>query len=493
MADITWSYSDLTLTISGTGPMPDYTIDTKPPWDEYNELLPDVLMANRKIVIGEGITRIGNYNFSGFHFYSVSLPQSLVSIGKSAFSASKLKEVVLPYGLLTIEEDAFANTNLTEIVLPNGIRSVGSHAFYLTDITSAHIPASLIGIGEAAFYSRKLTDITVDSGNPGYYAADGVLMYAYNNEVALCQYPAGKEDTSYTAPKGTTIIWPSAFYYSDKLTEVSLPDSVHEIGESAFESCIALLHITIPESVLSIGESAFFDCESLTTVTMLPMTPPTLGESAFDFCPALTAIVVPKWRGYAYRTAEVWSDYASLITSERDFDLRSWIVGLVLGLVEDPLPMNAGPAIEPPEPPREPTSYSYNGVILPKLPEWDRESYPYAIIRRYEGNMFNGYVETTELHLMQKLDIFAKATYTDGTGVVNWYRGSIGDVYYSVEHKRDEKVSDWGAPSTYEAAYQFAFNSAIWTNSDLIAATEENGVAAGDIYLPKSYPEPIYE
>lgn len=29
---------------------------------------------------------------------------------------------------------------------------------------------------------------------------------------------------------------------------------------------------------------------------------------------------------------------------------------------------------------REPIAYSYNGVILPKLPEWDRERYPYAFI-----------------------------------------------------------------------------------------------------------------
>ena len=29
---------------------------------------------------------------------------------------------------------------------------------------------------------------------------------------------------------------------------------------------------------------------------------------------------------------------------------------------------------------REPIAYSYNGVILPKLPEWDSETYPYAMI-----------------------------------------------------------------------------------------------------------------
>lgn len=28
----------------------------------------------------------------------------------------------------------------------------------------------------------------------------------------------------------------------------------------------------------------------------------------------------------------------------------------------------------------EPTMYSYNGTVLPKLPEWDKTAYPYAVI-----------------------------------------------------------------------------------------------------------------
>lgn len=55
-------------------------------------------------------------------------------------------------------------------------------------------------------------------------------------------------------------------------------------------------------------------------------------------------------------------------------DLKSWLYGFVLGLTEMPLPLKIG------EKPTEPIAYSYNGVILPKLPEWDREAYPYAVI-----------------------------------------------------------------------------------------------------------------
>lgn len=32
------------------------------------------------------------------------------------------------------------------------------------------------------------------------------------------------------------------------------------------------------------------------------------------------------------------------------------------------------------ETPTEPTMYSYNGTVLPALPAWDKETYPYAVI-----------------------------------------------------------------------------------------------------------------
>lgn len=52
-------------------------------------------------------------------------------------------------------------------------------------------------------------------------------------------------------------------------------------------------------------------------------------------------------------------------------DLKSWLYGFCLGICGKPLPLAAK---------KTPTAYSYNGVVLPKLPEWDREKYPYAVV-----------------------------------------------------------------------------------------------------------------
>ena len=48
------------------------------------------------------------------------------------------------------------------------------------------------------------------------------------------------------------------------MTEITIPDSVTEIGGGAFERCSSLTEITIPDSVTKIGDSAFSGCSSLT-------------------------------------------------------------------------------------------------------------------------------------------------------------------------------------------------------------------------------------
>lgn len=53
--------------------------------------------------------------------------------------------------------------------------------------------------------------------------------------------------------------------------------------------------------------------------------------------------------------------------------LKSLINGLLCGLVT---PGRLG---------RTPVAYSYNGVELPKLPEWDKTAYPYAVIYYFPG------------------------------------------------------------------------------------------------------------
>ena len=132
-----------------------------------------------------------------------------------------------------------------------------------------------------------------------------------------------------------TSIGPYAFYKCTGLTSVTIGNSVTSIGNSAFAGCSGLRSIVIPNSVISIGPYAFYECTGLTSVTIpnsvtsiesgafrycISLTSVTIGNSvtsiglqAFEGCRSLISIYVPCGTLDAYKNAEGWSDYASLI------------------------------------------------------------------------------------------------------------------------------------------------------------------------------------
>lgn len=100
-------------------------------------------------------------------------------------------------------------------------------------------------------------------------------------------------------PDTVTSIGGGVFYNNSKLTSVTIPDSVTSIGDGAFYGCSSLTAITIPASVSSIGKRAFLDCTSLTKITFLGE-PPTLDAEEADstFENTATIYYVPGMPGW---------------------------------------------------------------------------------------------------------------------------------------------------------------------------------------------------
>lgn len=102
--NLTWTLDGYTLTISGTGPMYDYSEENPAPWVEFKGQFVYVK-------IEEGATSIGAYAFAEIsRLYSVYIPASVTNIGSKAFSASSslTDDIYLMGSMLTIAEDAFA-------------------------------------------------------------------------------------------------------------------------------------------------------------------------------------------------------------------------------------------------------------------------------------------------------------------------------------------------------------------------------------------------
>lgn len=85
---------------------------------------------HKTIVVGEGVTYIGNYGLFGcYNATSVTLPSTLKRIGNDAFNGCKsLTAIEIPDSVTYIDDGAFATVPLASIELPQGLEYIGSKA-----------------------------------------------------------------------------------------------------------------------------------------------------------------------------------------------------------------------------------------------------------------------------------------------------------------------------------------------------------------------------
>ncbi len=164
--NVKWSYSNGTLTISGTGKMSDY--DTKDaPWssdyceDNYGEYYEDYFENRvKKIVVESGVTYIGKDAFGDLdRVTSVTLPSTVTAIGAEAFEGMEyLTSITLPSKLKTIGYAAFEDCGFTAITIPSTVTSIGKEAFAeCNGLTTITFKGNAPTIGTNAFEDVRAT------------------------------------------------------------------------------------------------------------------------------------------------------------------------------------------------------------------------------------------------------------------------------------------------------------------------------------------------
>lgn len=316
--NLTWNLTDGVLTISGTGAMADYEyVDggfSSAPWNDYREKI-------SSLEFQLGVTSIGKYAFYQCrHLTTVTLPSSVISIGRNAFDGC---------------------ANLISATIPNSVTTIGWYAFSAcTNLSSVTIPESVTELGIWPFqHCSGLTSIDVASTNPKYSSTNGVLFY--KTESSLLKYPAGKPSASYIIPDNTTSISDYAFEGSTHLTSVTIPNSVTDIRSYAFRNCENLASLTIPNSVTRIGGYAFLYCTGLTSVICKAITPPTIESTAFYGVDISIPLYVPAQSLAAYKAADVWKDFGTILPIEEDTRVLSIAEAINVGMALDSMATSA--------------------------------------------------------------------------------------------------------------------------------------------------------
>lgn len=303
--------SGKTLTISGTGVMPDFNFPegNLAPWWNYEALGMLTSFGNfklegelKKVVIKDGVTNVGDYAlFCLPAATQVTLPDSVTRIGRYGIAmCSKLTGMSIPKGVTEIGDFGLAGNGLTAVTLPDGLQSLGRGAFdSCTSLTNTTLPAAITAV-------------------PGKCFADctKLLTADYKGEVTTIgehAFEGCKSLVTAPIPATVTELGASAFNGCVALTDVTLPAGVTAIPDACFQGCTALKDMKLPGTVTSVGHNAFTGCTALKDVRCYGA-PPTVepaGAAEHSFEPAIVTIhynpdpvygwtfdADGKWQGY---------------------------------------------------------------------------------------------------------------------------------------------------------------------------------------------------
>ena len=315
------------------------------------------------VTIPNSVTSIGSYAFDGCKsLTSVTIPNSVTSIGKWAFGdCSSLTSVTIPNSVTSIGSSTFSGcSSLASVTIGDGVTSIGNYAFYnCSSLTSpvynahcfAYMPTSYSGAyaipegikqiaGGAFFGCSSLTSVTIPNcvtsiGDQAFEECSNITSVIWNAK-NCSSYNFGSQVTSFEFGNEVEVVPSSLCKGMEKLTSITIPNSVISIGSSAFEGCSnitsvawnakncnsynfgsqvtsfefgnevevvpsslcngmeKLTSVAIPNSVKTIGSSAFKGCARLGEVS-LGKGLETIGANAFAECTRLYDI-------YSYAT-----------------------------------------------------------------------------------------------------------------------------------------------------------------------------------------------
>lgn len=203
-ANITYTFDSETgvMNVTGTGTTNDYSTY------QFGYKNTEI----KKLIIGEGITDIGDHCFSNL---------------------AALTDIEFPSTLETIKFYSFGYCSaLTELSFPDSVTTLyGSSFGYCTSLQKITIGKGMRSIPGSSFDTTSMLSFNVDPENQYFSDIDGNLYNA--NGTILIKYCAGKPESEFTVPESVTNINAYAFSNCESgksaLKKVTLPTGFKSI------------------------------------------------------------------------------------------------------------------------------------------------------------------------------------------------------------------------------------------------------------------------
>ena len=243
-----------TLTISGTGAM-------------WNGTKYSHLGTVDKIVIGNGITVIGEDAFSKFEFVgSAEISDTVTTIKSNAFK--DLKSITIPKTVRTVETDAF---NGVGKVVVEGDMNNFQYGALRDEVQEVQLKGSAetLGLALAKLQNRDCLSVTITKDNNRCRIANGCLVSSDGKTV----YYHISDSNKVTIPD-TAVTIKSAAFYNQRVEEVKLGKNVKTIEPYAFAGT-DVLKLTTNSKLKKIGRCAFerTDLKKVTLKSSVAMGP----------------------------------------------------------------------------------------------------------------------------------------------------------------------------------------------------------------------------
>lgn len=310
-----------TLTISGTGK---FTYSLSDSLEKSDISIPDSLYKRcTKMVFGDGITGIRSGFSSSFKkLESIVFSNTIAEIERGNFSIFLGTKLEFPSSLKTILGGVFRSCpNLTELLFHDGLQTIEGGTFdECPKLKNIVFPTSLTSLSSGAFSGATIDNVEIGNADSIFNSSgifipncknliirggtiDGTngtkLLSALENLTLKSTVkftgtshftPCSSTLKTVTIEDGITVIPTLCFANCGKITEITIPASVINIGDNAFYNT-SLKNLVIPDGVQTIGIQAFRGTQ-LTNVS-IPASVTVIWENAFN-TPVTTNITLNK-------------------------------------------------------------------------------------------------------------------------------------------------------------------------------------------------------